>query len=100
METSTAAAYAWAMGPELTIAQAADSRAQLLSAMPDLVRDARLDMADVTEFDSSGIQLLLALRNSLAAQGQTLYLMRPSAVVRDALATFGLTEQFPIGVTG
>jgi anti-anti-sigma factor len=99
MENSIAAAPAWALGPELTIAQAADSREQLLEALPDLVRDARLDMAGVTEFDSSGIQLLLALRSSLAAQGQTLHLMQPSAVVRDALATFGLTEQFPVGVT-
>jgi anti-sigma B factor antagonist len=93
------AAPAWAIGPELTIAQAADTRNQLLQALPALAQDARLNLAGVSEFDSSGVQLLLSLRASLAQQGQTLQLLQPSAVVRDALATFGLTEQFPLAAT-
>jgi anti-anti-sigma factor len=88
-------AAAWAMGPEMTIAQSADNHAQLMAALPALAAYPRLEMSSVTDFDSSGIQLLVALRTSLAEKGQTLHLVAPSAVVRDALEVFGLLEQFP-----
>ncbi len=78
-----------ALGPELTIAHAADAGQALLQALPahgDLV----LDLSAVTDFDSAGVQLLLATRRCLAERGDALHLPAPSAVVRDALAVFGL----------
>ena len=87
---------AYALGADLTIAQAAEHHAQLLLALPSLLGDPRVDASGVTECDSSGIQLLLALRSSLADSGQTLRLVEPSTVVRDALSVFGLLEQFPV----
>ncbi|MBL8327458.1 MAG: STAS domain-containing protein [Rubrivivax sp.] len=91
----TATAAAWALGPEVTIAQAAENHSQLLAALPALAAYPRLELSAVTDFDSSGVQLLLALRSSLAEKGQTLHLVSPSAAVLDALGTFGLREQFP-----
>lgn len=78
--------------PDMTIALAAENHARLLAALPALVADSRLDMGGVTDFDSSGVQLLLALRASLAAEGRTLQIVQPSAVVRDALEVFGLSQ--------
>lgn len=93
MVTETAAA--WAMGPEVTIGQAAENHAQLMAALPALAAYPRLELSSVTDFDSSGVQLLLALRTSLAEKGQTLHLVAPSAVVQEALEVFGLRDQFP-----
>ncbi len=87
---------AFALGADMTIAQAAEHHAQLLLALPSLLSDPRVDASSVTEFDSSGIQLLLALRSSLAEGGQTLLLVEPTTVLRDALGVFGLLEQFPV----
>jgi ABC-type transporter Mla MlaB component len=47
-------------------------------------------MSAVTEIDSAGVQLLLALRASLAARGQALSLQAPGGMVLDALRTLGL----------
>jgi anti-sigma B factor antagonist len=87
-------AAAWAMGPEMTIAQSADNHSQLMAALPAIIAYPRLELSTVTDFDSSGIQLLVALRASLAEKGQTLHLVAPSDVVLDALKVFGLLEQF------
>ncbi len=93
------------LGPELTIPHAAVLREQLLLALA--LADAPggdggttgarpsaeglvLDLSGVSDCDSSGVQLLLATRASLAQRGQTLQLRSPSAAVREALATFGL----------
>lgn len=83
-----------ALGPELTIGQAAASRDQLVDALCATRGDLALDLSGVTDVDSAGVQLLLALRRSVGARGGSLQLHAPSAVVRDALAVFGLDESF------
>jgi anti-anti-sigma regulatory factor len=94
--TTMQTAAAWAIGPDVTVAYAADTHGQLMAALPAMVGNPRLDLSAVTDFDSSGVQLLMALRASLADKGQTLQLVAPSAVVRNALDTFGLLAQFSI----
>lgn len=79
-----------ALGPELTIAHAAATRETLLQALAACDGDLALDLAGVGEFDSSGVQLLLATRHSLRARGHALRLSAASPAVRDALARFGL----------
>lgn len=49
-----------------------------------------LDLGEVTDFDSAGVQLLLAARRSLAERGQRLQVATASPVVRDGLQVFGL----------
>lgn len=81
-----------ALGPELTIAFAAASHQQLAEALAGADAMLTLDLSGVTEFDSAGLQLLLATRRSLAARGRALRLAAPSPVVRDALGVFGLQQ--------
>lgn len=84
------------LDPEVTIPFAAATREQLLEALRSHGGSGPvvLDLSAVTDFDSAGIQLLLSLRRSLLARGDTLQLNDPSASVRDALATFGLSARF------
>lgn len=77
------------IAPELTIYSAAELRAALLDALaasPNL----ELDLADVCEADSAGVQLLIAARRHAAANGGALQLTRHSAVLLDALTLLGL----------
>ncbi len=77
-------------GPEMTIAHAAALCAVLADAVARAPGDLALDLAGVGEFDSSGVQLLLSARRSLAARGHALHIVAASGAVRDALQLFGL----------
>lgn len=79
-----------ALGNEVTIAQAAALRETLLAALAKAPRELRLDLADVADFDSAGVQLLLATRQSLAQAGARLQVVAASATVRRSLELFGL----------
>ena len=81
---------ALSLGSELTIAQAAQHREALVDAVAAAPGDLQLDLAAVSEFDSSGVQLLLSTRRSLAARGHALQIVAASGAVRDALNLFGL----------
>jgi anti-sigma B factor antagonist len=80
------------LGPELTIAFAAATHETLLAALSASDGDLHLDLAGVTDFDSSAVQLLLSARRSLADRGQMLRVVCASAPVRDGLKVFGLNE--------
>jgi anti-anti-sigma factor len=78
---------------EMTIAAAAGLRETLVDAVAALPADAtalRLDLSAVHDFDSSGVQLLLSARRSLAARGAALQVVAAADAVRDALQLFGL----------
>lgn len=51
----------------------------------------------MTEFDSAGLQLLLAACATAAGQGLPLRLAQPSPAVRNTLALFGLDEALTAG---
>ena len=86
-----------ALGPELTIVQAAEAHASLAQALAGRTGDLQLDLGGVTDFDSAGVQLLLATRRSLAERGDALQLSAASAAVRDALGVFGLDSLLSAG---
>ena len=78
---------------EMTIAAAAALRETLVDAVAALPANAtalQLDLSAVHDFDSSGVQLLLSARRSLAARGTALQVVHATAAVRDALHLFGL----------
>ena len=77
---------------ELTIPHAAVLRAAWLERLAGhpAGEDVELDMSNVQEIDSAGVQLLLALRASLARRGARLALVAPSTATREALATLGV----------
>jgi anti-anti-sigma factor len=91
----TATPSALAVGPELTIAHAAQWHATLLGHVADIGGDVQVDLATVTDFDSAGVQLLLAVRASLRERGDSLHVARVSAPVQDALTLFGLHDLLP-----
>jgi anti-sigma B factor antagonist len=83
---------AFSPGRELTIAFAATEHQRLCEALSQGSGDLALDLSAVAEFDSAGVQLLLAARRSLQARGHELHITATSPLVHQALTTFGLTE--------
>lgn len=78
------------LGPELTIAYAAANRELILRALAEQALGLTLDLSAVTDFDSAGVQLLLATANSLQQRGQALHVQAASEAVQEGLAVFGL----------
>jgi anti-anti-sigma factor len=92
MRTASAASPspALVLGPELTIAHAAGWHAELAAALAASPGTLALDLGGVTDFDSAGVQLLLATRRSLDDRGDALHIVAASTAVSEALAIFGL----------
>ncbi len=73
---------------EWTIPSAAALREALLAHVAQ--RAHVYDLQGITEMDSAGLQLLLALQRSLARQGQELTLQAISPAVKQVLQSYGL----------
>jgi anti-sigma B factor antagonist len=82
------------LGPELTIVQAAALREQLLAHLGQHTGALRLDLSGASDVDSATVQLLLALRRSLAERGEALQITGLSRAASDALAVYGLHTGF------
>lgn len=66
----------------LTIFEAAELRAQLVAALDSTAGGLTLDLSEVEEIDTAGIQLLLALKRHAANTGKTLgYSLHSPAVL-------------------
>ncbi|MCP5267353.1 MAG: STAS domain-containing protein [Burkholderiaceae bacterium] len=77
-----------ALEGDFTIHTAAERYEQLGAA---LTRGcAAFDLSGIGDFDSAGLQLLLAARRTLAARGQTPVWSNPSSAVRSLLALYRL----------
>ncbi|MBB4844805.1 anti-anti-sigma factor [Paucibacter oligotrophus] len=90
MTETNASLFSLALGPEMTIAQAADVHGLLLETVGRLDGGLSLDLSAVSDFDSTGIQLLLAAHKTLQERGAVLRLHEPSQVVLAALRCYGL----------
>lgn len=82
---------------ELTIYAVSDGAEQgllWLSQLDATPSDAPLQVvADgVEEVDAAGVQLLIALSRSLAVRGRRLQLLRPTAVLQQALTCLGAAQ--------
>lgn len=75
---------------EWTVHAIAEHHQSLLTLLEQGVTS--LDLSGVIEFDSAGLQLLIAARKSLAARGLELVLVAPSTAVRSLLTVYGLDE--------
>ena len=80
------------LGHDLTVVMAAQHHESLTKTLLARTGDLHLDLSAVDEFDSSGVQLLLAARRSLQERGDQLHLLNPSSAVCDALAVFCLQD--------
>lgn len=78
---------------EMTIYRAAELAAQLLASLGS---DGclRLDLAEVSEVDSAGLQLLVATQHAAMARGGHVQLVAASPAVGDMLALLELAPHF------
>jgi anti-sigma B factor antagonist len=77
----------------LSVVDAAQQREHLLALLDNQPGDLALDLGQVEEVDSAGVQLLLATARSLRERGHQLRLVRVSDPVQQALRTYGLGPQ-------
>ena len=76
---------------EMTIYTAADNREALLKCLKPN-KALTIDMANVGEIDSAGVQLLLVAQRFCAANEQAFHLQNPTAAVVDVIELCGLSE--------
>lgn len=82
-----------AFGQELTIFQVDDIHQAMLLGI-DFEKDVHLDLSQVKEFDTTGVQLLIALNMSLTSSGKKAYLCAASEDAQSCLALFNITDLF------
>lgn len=73
-----------AISGELTIMVAADRKTELLNAVSRR-KTVELDLSDVTEIDTAGLQILLLAKREAVELGKSLTLVSPSASVSEVL---------------
>ncbi len=77
---------------EMTVQAALSLKADLCAALRRHRRTTLLDLSDVTEFDTAGLQILFMARRLAAEDGRALQLAAPSPVVREVLGLCRLTD--------
>ena len=80
---------------DLNIYRAVEFRDALLKAIAGH-GDLDLDCTAISEFDSAGLQMLLAARREIAAAGGRLRLISPGAALLDVLRLSGVDGRFEI----
>jgi anti-anti-sigma factor len=75
---------------DMTIYQAEEIRQKLLGGVAASGATVEIDLQDVGEIDTAGVQLLIAAKQAAAAVGKTLCLTACSAAVTEVLAILGL----------
>jgi anti-sigma B factor antagonist len=88
-------AFVHAQG-EIDLANADNLRALGEDAISDFVGTIRIDLAQITFMDSSGLAALIAIRNAALDAGRVLILERPAKQVRRVLEVTGLDTAFRI----
>jgi len=78
---------------EMTVNRAAELK-QILLAHLDRPTPALIDLSEVTEIDTAGVQLLILAHKTAMAAQKTLVLTADSAAVREVLGLFGLADYF------
>jgi anti-anti-sigma factor len=75
---------------EMTIYRAGELAQTILGKLQKKSATARLDLSEVTEIDSAGLQLLLMAHRMATAGGSRLAIVNPSACVAEVLALCNL----------
>ena len=97
--TAPAGAQASRLKGELTIQTAAEDRATLLAALSGGDDDLVLDLSDVTELDTAGLQVLLLAKREAALRGRRMHLIALGPAVLEVLHIVGLdTDLEPAGI--
>jgi len=80
-------------GPDLTIYTAADTAARLRHALQS-GEALDLDLSDVEDIDTAGLQLLLQLRRTAQQTGRAIRFSSPSPAVQDIVQLLNLHDFF------
>lgn len=78
---------------ELTIYSAGETKLRLLEAL-GRAKSLDIELADVTEVDTAGLQLLILAKDEAARQGKSLRYLNHSPALLATLDLCGLTERF------
>ena len=78
---------------EMTIYTAFEMKAQLMRHLAK-AKELEVDLSQVTEIDSAGLQLLILLKRETAARGAILRLIAHSTPVTDVIDTLNLAAYF------
>lgn len=81
------------LGESLDIASAADARSRLLQVSQSS-DNLELDLSSLSDIDTAGIQILLALRQQRLRQGVRTRMVHPSQPILDAFGLLGLQHVF------
>lgn len=79
---------------EFTIFTAQDLKDRLMTAIDAGPTEITIDLADVTEIDTAGIQLMLLTKREAAAAGKNARFVRHSDAVLDLIDLCDLVSQF------
>jgi anti-anti-sigma factor len=79
---------------DMTIYQAEELKQKLLTTLAASGASLTVDLQNVGEIDSAGIQLLIAAKHAAAAIGKSLVLTARSQAVTEVLELFGLVGFF------
>jgi anti-sigma B factor antagonist len=79
---------------ELTIYAAAQQHACLMNALRQSTPPPGLDLANIKEIDTAGVQLLLMMRNALVGESGTLALSNTTPELREVLSLLRLDGRF------
>jgi len=91
---TNATAPALAIRGEFTIFCAAEMKARLVETLENPATDLEIDLADVTEIDSAGLQLMVLIKREAIARGKTLRFAQHSAAVLDLLDLYDMVGFF------
>ncbi len=77
---------------DMNIYAAAELKSQL-AALLGQAPEVELNLSEVNEFDSAGMQLLLGLKREAAQTGKPLRFTQPSTSVKDVIAIYNLAPE-------
>ena len=75
---------------EMTIYDVTELKSQMITAIPDQ-GEVEIDLSQVSEFDTAGLQLLIGLQQSCLRNGQSFSLSGSSPCVVELLKLFSFT---------
>lgn len=78
---------------EMTVEHIAQIQTELEALICGDVSNIMVDISQLTDFDSSALQLLLWLKSRLARQGQLQFIVAENNVVSRVLSLYQLSEQ-------
>ncbi|HNY31606.1 MAG TPA: STAS domain-containing protein [Fibrobacteria bacterium] len=84
---------------ELEISNVAEARDHLLQVV-EAGTEATIDFSNLTEIDTSGIQLVLALRKHMSMNDRKCRIVHPSPSVAEAFELLGLLDVFDESILG